>query len=97
VGTISGGQAEHEPEGKLLEPRLLLMDEPSAFLDPRARRRLLSVLDTLPQAFIIATHDLDLALRLCPRCLLLSHGRLMADGPSAAILNDRKLLDDCGL
>lgn len=81
----------------VLEPRLLLMDEPSAFLDPRARRRLIAVLDTLPQAFIIATHDLDLALRLCPRCLLLSHGRLMADGPSAAILNDRALLEDCGL
>jgi cobalt/nickel transport system ATP-binding protein len=81
----------------IMEPGLLLMDEPSAFLDPRARRRLIALLKTLPQAYLIATHDLDLALALCPRCLVLSGGHLRADGPSSVIINDKALLDECGL
>jgi cobalt/nickel transport system ATP-binding protein len=81
----------------VMEPRLILMDEPSAFLDPRARGRLIAVLKTLPQSCIIATHDLALALELCDRCLVLSGGRLRADGQAADIINDNALLDECGL
>ncbi|MDR0382787.1 MAG: energy-coupling factor ABC transporter ATP-binding protein [Spirochaetaceae bacterium] len=81
----------------VMEPRLILMDEPSAFLDPRARRRLVAVLKTLPQAYLIATHDLALALELCDRCLILSGGHLRADGPARDIINDAALLDECGL
>jgi cobalt/nickel transport system ATP-binding protein len=81
----------------IMEPGLLLMDEPSAFLDPRARRRLIAILKTLPQACLIATHDLDMAMALCPRCLVLAGGHLRADGPSSLIINDKTLLDECGL
>jgi cobalt/nickel transport system ATP-binding protein len=81
----------------ILDPSLLLLDEPSAFLDPRAKRRLTGVLKALPQAFILATHDLALAEDLCTRVILLEKGRVRADGETNRILKDAALLDDCGL
>jgi cobalt/nickel transport system ATP-binding protein len=81
----------------IMEPSFLLMDEPSAFLDPRARRGIISIIEALTKACLIATHDLDMALRLCDRCLLLNNGRLCADGPAKDIIGNRKLLDECGL
>jgi cobalt/nickel transport system ATP-binding protein len=96
---LSGGEKRLAALASVLvmEPLLLLMDEPSAFLDPRARRRLISIIKTLPNACLIATHDLDLALCLCERCLLLHKGRLSADGAATEIINDHALLDRCGL
>ena len=64
------------------EPSLLLLDEPSAGLDPPGRRRLVGRLASLPAAQLVATHDLELAQRLCPRCVLLEGGRVVYDGPS---------------
>jgi cobalt/nickel transport system ATP-binding protein len=81
----------------IMEPHLLLMDEPSAFLDPRNRRGLISIIETLPEACLIATHDLDMAACLCGRCLLLHNGRLRADAPAKDIIGNRELLDECGL
>jgi cobalt/nickel transport system ATP-binding protein len=80
-----------------MEPHLLLMDEPSSFLDPSSRRRLIEILDTLPQAMLVATHDLDLALDLCPRALLLKEGCVHADGSTEEILSDAALLETCEL
>ncbi|MDR1363003.1 MAG: energy-coupling factor ABC transporter ATP-binding protein [Spirochaetaceae bacterium] len=96
---LSGGEKRLAALASILvmEPRLLLMDEPSAFLDPRARRRLISIIESLPNACLIATHDLDMALNLCARCLLLHKGRLRADGATKDIIADKKLLDECGL
>ncbi|MDR3335075.1 MAG: energy-coupling factor ABC transporter ATP-binding protein [Treponema sp.] len=81
----------------VMEPSLLLMDEPSSFLDPRARRTLITILDDLPQTMVIATHDLDLALTLCRRTILLKQGRIFADGPVGELLDDPVLLEQCGL
>jgi cobalt/nickel transport system ATP-binding protein len=81
----------------VMKPDLLLLDEPSSFLDPRSRRLLIGTLGALPQTMLIATHDLDLALDLCPRVLLLREGRLYADGAAGRILNDGPLLEECGL
>jgi cobalt/nickel transport system ATP-binding protein len=96
---LSGGEKRLAALASILvmEPRLLLMDEPSAFLDPRARRRLISIIKTLPNACLIATHDLDLALCLCERCLLLHKGCLSADSAATDIINDKALLDRCEL
>ncbi|MDR0567987.1 MAG: energy-coupling factor ABC transporter ATP-binding protein [Spirochaetaceae bacterium] len=80
-----------------LEPSLLLLDEPSSFLDPRSRRTLIGVLADLPQAMIIATHDFELALDLCPRTLLLKDGRIFAEGVTETLLRDQLLLAACGL
>jgi cobalt/nickel transport system ATP-binding protein len=96
---LSGGEKRMAALASVLvlDPSLLLLDEPSAFLDPRARRRLIGALDALPQAFILATHDLSLARDLCSRVILLKKGRIRADGATKGILGDAALLDECGL
>ena len=75
------------------EPELLLMDEPSANLDPRRKRELLLLLKELPQPKVIATHDLGLALELCPRTILLNSGSVAADGDAYQILTDTLFLE----
>lgn len=80
-----------------MKPALLLFDEPSAGLDPRARRELIHLLEQLPQTLLIATHDLNLAQRLCPRMILLDGGRVVADGKTEQLLADEGLLAAHGL
>ncbi|GAP09141.1 ABC-type cobalt transport system, ATPase component [Bellilinea caldifistulae] len=80
-----------------MRPAMLLLDEPSAGLDPRGRRELISLLNGLPQTLLIATHDLDLAGRLCPRMVILDGGQIVADGESRALLADADLLAAHGL
>jgi cobalt/nickel transport system ATP-binding protein len=78
-------------------PDVLVMDEPSSNLDPRGRRRLIELLRTFEHTRIIATHDLELVVELCPRVILLDHGRVMADGPAREILGDEALMLKHGL
>jgi cobalt/nickel transport system ATP-binding protein len=80
----------------VMAPRLLLLDEPSASLDLRNRRRLIGHLAGLDQAMLIATHDLELVLELCPRVILIDDGRIHADGPAEAILGDTTLMTSHG-
>ena len=75
-----------------MEPELLVLDEPSANLDPRARRELLDVLAALDRTLLVVTHDLAFAAELCERAVILSHGRIAADGPCAELLADPELL-----
>jgi cobalt/nickel transport system ATP-binding protein len=75
-----------------MRPRLLVLDEPSANLDPRARRELMEVLDTIDRTMLVVTHDLPFAAQLCERAVILSGGRIVADGPCAEILSDERLL-----
>ena len=75
-----------------MQPRLLVLDEPSANLDPRARRELLEVLDAIDRTMLVVTHDLPFAARLCERAVILSGGRIVADGPCREVLADQDLL-----
>ncbi len=79
------------------EPVVLALDEPTSNLDPRARRRFIEILRTLPAAKLIASHDLEMVLELCTRIILLDHGRIQADGPTHAVLSDEGLLTRHGL
>ncbi|MBI3945683.1 MAG: ABC transporter ATP-binding protein [Armatimonadetes bacterium] len=80
-----------------MDPELLLLDEPSSGLDPRGRRAVIRILAALPLTKLIATHDLELVLELCPRSVLLDAGRVVADGPSRALLSDGALMEAHGL
>ncbi|BAC88230.1 energy-coupling factor ABC transporter ATP-binding protein [Gloeobacter violaceus] len=80
-----------------MEPEVLVLDEPSAGLDPRSRRRLIRLLTELPQTKLVATHDLDMALETCTRTIIIDRGQVVADGPSDQILADRVLLETHGL
>jgi cobalt/nickel transport system ATP-binding protein len=81
----------------VMQPSILVMDEPSSGLDPAARRRLIRLLAGFAHTKIIATHDLDLVLDLCSRVLVMNRGRLEADGPPAEVFADTALLERCNL
>jgi len=80
-----------------MQPDILVLDEPTAGLDPLARRQLIELLREFRHTKIIATHDLDLVLDLCPRTLVLHEGRLRADGATRELFANDGLLADCHL
>lgn len=92
---LSGGEKRMAAIATILamQPKIMLMDEPSTALDPKNRRTLIHTLNALPVTKIIATHDLDLVLETCDRVLLLHDGQIAADGPAWEILRDWALLE----
>ncbi len=80
-----------------MDPEILVLDEPSAGLDPRARRNLIHLLRDLPQTMLVASHDMRLVWELCPRTVILDGGRLAADGPTVGLLQDEELMERHGL
>lgn len=96
---ISGGEKKiiAIATALIMEPSVILFDEPSSFLDPRMRRRLINLLKELRITKVIATHDLDLALDLCDRVILLKDGNIEAEGPAKEILTKKALLEEAGL
>jgi cobalt/nickel transport system ATP-binding protein len=77
-----------------MEPDILAMDEPAANLDPRSRRLLINLLKTFEHSKIIASHDLDLIMDVCRRCIVVRDGAVAADGPAMEILTDKTLLEE---
>ena len=80
-----------------MQPSLLVLDEPSAGLDPRARRTLINLLRELPISMLVSTHDLAMVAELFPRTVVMDGGLIAADGPTSVILDDTALLDAHGL
>ena len=91
---LSGGEKKRVAIAGVLamQPQVLVFDEPSAQLDPRSRRQLIQLLQTLPETQLIATHDLDLVLELCDRTIVLSDGKIVYDGNTKQVLSDREFL-----
>ena len=79
-----------------MEPSVLMFDEPTAFLDHKARRTLIEILKKLPHTKIVATHDLNFVAEVCSRVIILLNGRIAADG-TPELLHDRDLMGRCGL
>ena len=80
-----------------MEPKILILDEPSAGLDPRARRTLINLLRELPITMLVSTHDMKLVEELFPRTVVMDNGQIVADGKTWDILADEKLLNEHGL
>ena len=92
---ISGGEKRMAAIATILamEPEAILMDEPTAALDPYNRRIIINTIRELEQTKLITSHDLDMILDTCDRVILLSNGRIVADGKADDILRDRALLE----
>ena len=80
-----------------MDPEILALDEPSAGLDPRARRGLIKLLRKLPQTMLVSTHDIRMVAELLPRTVIMDQGRVVADGSTPQILSDAALLEAHGL
>ncbi len=80
-----------------MRPAVLALDEPSAGLDPRARRGLIELLHALPQTMVVSTHDMRLVAEVFPRVVVLAEGRIVHDGPSVDALQNSALLERYGL
>jgi cobalt/nickel transport system ATP-binding protein len=80
-----------------MDPELLVLDEPSAGLDPRARRSLINLLRELSLTMLISTHDMLMVLELFPRMVIMDEGQIVADGPTEVLIKDEALLAAHGL
>jgi cobalt/nickel transport system ATP-binding protein len=96
---LSGGEKRRVALAGVLamRPEVLLLDEPSMFLDGRGRRELIALVNELPGTKLIASHDLALVRRTCSRVLLLDGGTLAAEGTPESILGDAGLMERHGL
>ncbi|NLH46665.1 MAG: ABC transporter ATP-binding protein [Acholeplasmataceae bacterium] len=96
---LSGGEKRAASIACVLsmQPDILIMDEPTSALDPKARRRVIGLLNSFTHTKIITSHDLDLVLETCQRVIVVKNGKITADGATNEILTNSELLDSCGL
>lgn len=96
---ISGGEKKLASIATILsmKPQIVLLDEPSIALDPRNRRNLIQILNEMPETKIIASHDLDMILDTCERTVLLAEGKIIRQGDTREIMQDKELLENYGL
>lgn len=96
---LSGGEKKRAAIATVLSmhPQVLVLDEPSAGLDPRARRGLITLLDHLDQTILITTHDMHMVKEIFPRSIIMDGGAVVADAPTREILADQPLLEAHGL
>ncbi len=96
---LSGGQKKSVSIATVLamEPSILVMDEPTAALDPRARRHIIEQIRSFSHTTLIATHDMEMVAELCPRSIVMREGVIAADDATEKIFNNTQLLDTCGL
>lgn len=96
---LSGGQKRMVAIAgvQAMRPKLIIYDEPSANLDIRARRRLISFMSESAETLLVSSHDLELILEVCERVILLDAGEIVADGVPTQIMGDETLMDAHGL
>ncbi len=91
---LSGGEKRRVSLATVyaMEPSILLLDEPTSHLDPKARLEVIRLIRDFPGTRVIATHDFELILKVASRVILLHEGKIAADGPPVSIVTDEKLL-----
>ena len=96
---LSGGQKKRVAIATVLamEPSVLVMDEPTSNLDPRARRQIIDLIRRFTHTTLVATHDMEMVLDLCDRTIVMKEGRIVADGNTRHVFGDPALLEECGL
>ncbi len=96
---LSGGEKRLVTFAGVLasNPEVLALDEPTAGLDPKARRRVINFLRETDKAIILATHDLDMAIDVCERAVILHDGEISAEGLLPELFTDKNILEACGL
>lgn len=96
---LSGGQKRRVAIATVLamEPSVLVMDEPTSNLDPRARRQIIDLIRRFSHTTLVATHDMEMVLDLCDRTIVMKEGRIVADGSTRHVFGDLALLEECGL
>lgn len=96
---LSGGQKKRVAIATVLsmEPSVLVMDEPTSNLDPRALRQIIDLIRRFGHTTLIATHDMEMVLDLCDRTIVMKQGRIVADGSTRHVFGDLALLEECGL
>lgn len=96
---LSGGEKRAATIASVLsmKPDVLIMDEPTLGLDPKSRRRLITILKGFSHTKIITSHDLDMVMETCDRIIIIKDGEVAANGPTLEVLTNEKLLDNCGL
>lgn len=99
IWKMSGGEKKLAAIATILSmtPDIIIMDEPSIALDPKNRRRLIKIINSLDKLKIIASHDLDMILDTCERVILMADGKIICDGKAKDILTNKKLLEENGL
>jgi len=97
--TLSGGEKKSAALASILsmDPEILLLDEPTAGLDPRSRRELIRTLRELAHPMMVISHDLDFIWDTCSRVSLLHEGRIALTGEASSVLRDRELLERYGM
>ena len=96
---LSGGERRRAAIASVLsmEPDILLLDEPSANLDARARRKLITLLDSFSHTILLATHDIEMARELCNRVIVLEEGAVAVDLSAEEFFRDNEYLMEYGL
>lgn len=96
---LSGGEKRTAAVASVLsmQPDMLILDEPTSALDPKARRRVIHLLNSFEHTKIITSHDLDMILDTCQRVLVIQEGEIVADGKTLEILSNEELLEGYGL
>lgn len=96
---LSGGEKQRVCLAGILacRPKILALDEPTSNLDPRGKRELKGYLKGIAVTKIIASHDLEMIVELCPRTIILDAGKIVTDGPTGELLNDEELMIRHGL
>jgi cobalt/nickel transport system ATP-binding protein len=94
-GHLSSGQKRRVALAAVLalDPHMLVLDEPTAFLDPHSRRQLIRLIGQMRHTRLIIAHDLELVLDLCSTVLVMSEGAVVAEGAPARIFSDRSLME----